>query len=278
MPTKKLIVVIGATGKQGQTTIKSLLHKGYAIRAFVRNPDKFNKLIRHEDIEVFKGNLKDIKSLTHLFQGTFGLYFALPLTKNAVAFGKNILDLAKVSNLKHIIFSSVGGADRYIKVDHFLDKIEVEDYLKSINKPYTILRPVGYMETFAYPKSIKTITGLLRLFISESKKFQLISVEDIGAFASIAFDNPEKYIGREIEIAGDELTLNELFEKIEKVAKSKVTPYKFPNFIKSLIPKFIKQMLIFYAEDGWQANIQKLKTEHKSLMNFGDWLNKNNLY
>lgn len=106
--------------------------------------------------------------------------------------------------------------------------------------------------------ALKTITGLLKLFISESKKIQLISVEDIGVFASIAFDNPDKYISQEVEIVGDELALNELFNKIKNTAYSKVSPYKFPNFIKSLIPKSMKQMLIFYTEDGLQADLQQL--------------------
>lgn len=122
MQTKKLIAVIGASGNQGQAVITSLLQKNYAIRALVRDPNKFNKLIKHKNIEVFKSDLKDIKSLTNLFQDAYGLFFTLPLTKNAIKLGKNILDLAKNSDLKYIIFSSFGGAERCIKVDHFKDK------------------------------------------------------------------------------------------------------------------------------------------------------------
>ncbi|AWM14098.1 hypothetical protein DI487_09695 [Flavobacterium sediminis] len=35
-------------GKQGQVVIKNLLQKNHTVRTLVRNPDKFNKLIKHE--------------------------------------------------------------------------------------------------------------------------------------------------------------------------------------------------------------------------------------
>jgi len=274
----KLIVVVGATGKQGLSVIHSLLKKDYKVRALVRNPIKFEKLIKHKNVETFKGDLKNAGSLKNLFQGAYGLFFALPFTKHAVAYGKTILNLTKESQLQHIVFSSVGGAERNSRVDHFLDKKEIENLLKSINKPYTIIRPVGYMETFAHPKSIRTITGLLKLYISESKKFQLIAIENIGAFTSIVLDSPGKYIGEEIEIAGDELTLDELFEKIKKVKNIQLSPKRFPNFIKFFIPKSLKQMLVFYAEDGWQADLEGLRGQHKGLISFEDWLTKSELY
>ena len=38
------------------------------------------------------------------------------------------------------------------------------------------------------------------------KPLQVIAVDDIGAFAALAFENPQEYIGLSLEIAGDELT------------------------------------------------------------------------
>ena len=195
-----------------------------------------------------------------------------------IGFGKTLLDVAKESNLEHIIYSSVGGADRYSKVDHFCYKKEIEEYLRKLDKPYTILRPAGYMDEFANPKSVKFITGLLKLYLPESKKFQLISIQDIGVFARITFDNPAKYIGKEIEIAGDELTLDDVFEKIEKVKNIKITPMKIPKFVKLILPKIMKQMFVFYAEDGWNADLKSLKKENPELLTIEDWLKITNLY
>jgi len=268
----KLIVVIGARGRQGQSVINSLIIRNYNIRALVRNPVKINSVVSETNVEIFKGDLRNKDSLRGLYDNAYGLFFALPPSKASVDFGKSLLDLAKESNLEHIIYSSVGGADRYSKVDHFCYKKEIEENLRKLGKPYTILRPAGYMDEFVNSKSAKFIISLLKLYLPESKKFQLISVKDIGIFATIAFDNPDKYIGAELEIAGDELTLNEMLEKIERIKKIKISPIKIPGFVKLILPKIMKQMFVFYSKDGWKSDLKSLRNKHPELLTFDDWL------
>lgn len=159
--------------------------------------------------------MRNKDSLSGLCSNAYGLFFALPFTKDSVVFEKNLLDVAKNSNLEHIIYSSVGGAERYSKVNHFRYKKEIEGHLRLLGKPYSIIRPAGFMDGFANPGSIRFITGLLNLYLPKGKKFQLISIQDIGKFATIVFDNPTKFIGKELEIAGDELSLDDVFEKIQ---------------------------------------------------------------
>lgn len=274
----KLIVVVGATGRQGQSVVKSLLKSGYNIRALVRNPKKVNNLLKGDNVELFEGDLKNKDSLRDLFNDAYGLFFALPFTKNSIVFGKILLDVAKESNLEHIIYSSVGGADRYSKVDHFRYKKEIENHLRKLGKPNTIIRPAGFMDEFVNPKSIKFITGVLNLYLPKNKKFQLIAIQDIGKFVAIAIDNPNKYIGKELEIAGDELTLDKVFEKIEKVKNIKMSPMKIPRFITYMLPKIMKQMFTFYAEDGWKADLKLLKEENPELLSFEDWLRTTDVY
>ncbi len=274
----KLVVVVGATGRQGQSAVRSLLRKGYKVRALVRNTKKINELLKGGDVEIFKGDLSSKESLRGLYDNAYGLFFALPYTKDSITFGKNLLDVAKKANLKHIVYSSVGGADRYSKVDHFCYKKEIEEYLRKLGKPYSIIRPAGFMDEFANPKSIRFITGMLNLYLPENKMFQLISIQDIGKFVAIVIDNPGKYVGKELEIAGDNLTLDKVFEKIEKVSHKKLSPMKVPGFVKYLLPKIMRQMFTFYAEDGWRADISLLKKENPELLTFEDWLKTTNYY
>ncbi len=274
----RLVVVVGSTGRQGQSAIKNLLKKGYNVRALVRNPKKVNALLKRDDVEIYKGDLKSEESLNGLFSNAYGLFFVLPFTKNSIGYGKTLLDVAKESKLEHIIYSSVGGADRYSKVDHFRYKKEIEEYLRKLGKPYSIIRPAGFMDEFANPKSIRFITGLLKLYLPKNKIFQLISIQDIGKFVAIAFDNPNRYIGKEFEIAGDELTLDSIFEKIEKVKNIKMSPMRIPKFIIYMTPKIMKQMFTFYAEDGWHADLKLLREENPELLSFEDWLKTTDAY
>ena len=274
----KLVVVAGATGRQGQSAVKSLLKKGYNVRALVRNPNKANNLLKGDNVEIFKGDLRNKNSLNGLCDTAYGLFFALPFTKDSIALGKTLLDVAKESNLEHVIYSSVGGADRYSKVDHYCYKKEIEEYLRKTGKPYSIIRPAGFMDEFANPKSIKIITGLLSLYLQNNTRFQLISIQDIGKFAAIAIDNPSKYIGKELEIAGDDLTLDKIFEKIEKVKNIKITPMRMPKLVKLILPKMMKQMFTFYAEDGWHADLKLLREENPELLSFEGWLKTTDTY
>nr|WP_086940565.1 NmrA/HSCARG family protein [Thaumasiovibrio occultus] len=267
----KLIVVVGASGKQGQSVINSLSEQGYQIRALVRNPEKVGALFA-PNVEIYKGDLNKKSSLTSLLDNAYGLFFALPHTSNSVGYGEALLELAKHSAVQHIVYSSVGGADRYTKVEHYGYKKAIEDKLKAINKPYTILRPVGYMETFANQMSTKVMAGMLRLYLDDSKKFQLISVQDIGKFVELSFSHPDQYVGKEMEIAGDELSLNEMFEKINSEMDVNISPVNFPKFTKFILPKIMKQMFLFYAEDGWRADIASLREANPELLSFDDWL------
>ena len=53
--------------------------------------------------------------------------------------------------------------------------------------------------------------------IRQNKSSQLIAADDIGAIAAIAFSDSDQYLGRTLEIAGDELTEAEQAETFSKV-------------------------------------------------------------
>jgi uncharacterized protein YbjT (DUF2867 family) len=272
------IVVVGATGKQGLSTVRALLSRGFSIRALVRNPAKADSLRQVSNVEIFKGDLKDENSLKKLFDDAHGLFFVLPYTKNSIEYGKRLLGLAGKADLQHVVYSSVGGADRYNGVDHYRYKKEIETYLRALGKPYSILRPVGYMDELANPKSIRAVAGMMKLYLPPSKRFQVIALRDIGEFAGMAFDQPSRYVGREIEIAGDEMTLPDLFQKIENIKGVRIQPMRVPRFFTLFLPRVAKQMMTFYAEDGWQADIDELRKEHPALLTFEQWLATTQFY
>lgn len=275
---KKLIVVVGANGRQGQAAIKQLLAAGFNIRALLRKAAKASSLLKDERVEIVEGDLSRPESLTHLLDDAYGLFMVLPYTRQAPEYGKAVLSLAKNSHIKHIVYSSVGGAERYDKVDHFRDKKVIEDKLKATGIAYTILRPAGYMDEFAHPKSIRFIVGLMRLYLSNQSRFQLIAVQDIGRFVAITFSDPEQFKNRELEIAGDELTLDLMLEKIAKVNNINIKPFKLPGFIKWLLPGVMTQMCEFYAADGWQADLSYLRELNPELLSFEDWLKFTDIY
>jgi len=53
-----------------------------------------------------------------------------------------VADAAVAANVPHVVYSSVGGADRRSGVPHFENKWEIEEYLRRTGPPTTVIRPV----------------------------------------------------------------------------------------------------------------------------------------
>ncbi len=94
---------------------------------------------------------------------------------------------------------------------------------------------------------------------------QFIASDDIGIFAADAFDNPGRFIGRQIELAGDELTFPEVAQIYERVT---ATPTRF-----EALP-INERMFEWFAEEGYQADIPALRRQHSELLTFEQFLSQ----
>ena len=62
--------------------------------------------------------------------------------------GKNMADAALDAGVEHLVFSSVGGAERKSGIPHFETKWEIENHIRKLGLPATMIRPVGFMENY----------------------------------------------------------------------------------------------------------------------------------
>ena len=60
--------------------------------------------------------------------------------------GVMLADAAQAADVAHFVYSSVGCAYRETGIPHFDSKGEIEEYKRQIDLPYTILRPVFFMQ------------------------------------------------------------------------------------------------------------------------------------
>ena len=175
--------------------------------------------------------------------------------------------LMQQSNISHYIYNSVCNADSNTGVPHFETKNKIEQHIKSIGLPYTILRPVKFMENYYIPQVFKGILGG-KLFdsIKSGKKHQMIAVDDIGKYVADAFANPEKYLTKTIEIAGDELTNEEVAATMTEVLGIKVKFKRLPLFIVKLVmDKELYLMFNWFYEKGFTANSEETKRNFPSV-------------
>ena len=189
--------------------------------------------------------------------------------------GRNLADAAKAAGVKHFVYSSVGGAERGSGVAHFESKWQVEQHIRALGLPATILRPVFFMENFFFPNFRQPILeGTLNWELRPDTRLSLIAVDDIGAFAALALEKPDEFIGQAIEIGGDELTPPEVAEHFSAVIGR---PVQFVEQSMDQIRSFDSEMaamLQWFIDEGYQIDIPALRAIHSQLLTFEEWLRK----
>src|SRR4029077_5754669 len=146
----KIVLVTGATGRQGGAVIRHMLPKGWKLRAFTRNPaSHVGQDLARQGIELVQGDLEDPATLPAALRGAYGVYsvqdFWAVGEKREISQGKNLADAAKKAGVQHFVYSSVGGAERKTGIPHWESKWEVEKHIRSLGLAATVIRPAAFM-------------------------------------------------------------------------------------------------------------------------------------
>jgi uncharacterized protein YbjT (DUF2867 family) len=177
---------------------------------------------------------------------------------------------------KHLLYSSVGGAERNSGITHWETKWEVENYIRKLGLPVTVLRPAAFMENYYIAAvEIGILKGKLSDPIRGDKAFQTIAAANIGAFGALAFDRPNDFIGLELEIAGSELTNIQAAEVFSRVLGKRVKFKKLPlPIVRLVLGNELYQMFRWFNEAGFQADIPALKRRFPKvrLLSLEEWL------
>ncbi len=279
--TKK-ILIIGATGHQGGAVARQLLERGYqALYALVRSADHEQaQALETQGVKLVTGDLDDPASLQAALTGMDGVFYALPLEGGIeleVRRGKAVADAAKQAGLQHVVYSSVGGAERSLGVRHFQTKYAIENYIRDLGIPASIVRPVSFMDNFGSFNKPQLKDGALvvRMALHPDTQLQLIAVHDIGMVVADMFDKPGKYLGKAIEIAGDELTGPQIAAAF---AKATGQPARFEEQPIAEIQAFnsdIASMFTWLNDHGYNSDIPALRQQFPTLMTFETWLQNN---
>ena len=278
----KTILVTGATGRQGGAVVQSLSANGWRVRALVRDTAKPSaQRLAKNNVELVQGDLFARASLEKALDGVYGVFSVQTMAEHGVGGeivqGKLLADVASRTRIQHFVYSSVGGAERESGIPHFESKWQVEKHIRAIGLPATILRPVFFMDNFAsyFGVPVKQQNKLIMPLHRETR-LQLIATENIGSFAALAFEQPTSFIGKALEIAGDELSMTELAETFSRVMERTI------EFVEQPIDQLIQSnpenalMMQWFNEQGYQAVIPALRALYPSLLNFEAWLREHN--
>jgi uncharacterized protein YbjT (DUF2867 family) len=109
-----------------------------------------------------------------------------------VPHGHAIADAAAVASVSHVVYSSVGGAERHTGIPHFDSKRDVEEDLIARGLSTTFVRPVFFMDNFAQfiTPTMEDGTLMARLPLPPGIRLQMITAGDVGAVAAAAALDP----------------------------------------------------------------------------------------
>jgi uncharacterized protein YbjT (DUF2867 family) len=277
----RIVLVTGATGRQGGAVVRHMLPKGWKLRALTRNSSGHAaQELARQGVEVVEGDLEDPSSLDRISRGVYGIYsvqdFWAVGAKREVQQGKNLADAAKKAQVKHFVYSSVGGAERNTGITHWESKWEIEKYIRGLDLPATILRPATFMETYhVLEVEVGILKGKLADPIRGDKPYQTIATDDIGAFAALAFERPNEFIGLELEIAGSELTNLEAAKVFTRVMGKPVKFQKLPMpIVRLVLGREFYQMFHWFNDAGYKADIAGLRRRYPEihLHTLEEWL------
>ena len=269
------MLVSGATGRQGGAVARALLARGHNVRALTRNPaSERARAIEAAGAELVKGDFDDRPSLDRALKGVYGAFSVQDFWEHdyegEVRQGKNFADAAKAAGVEHFVYSSVGSADEKTGIPHFESKFRIEEHIKTIGLDYTILRPVSFMEGWDQEEIVE---GRLVHALDPDVPQQYIAVEDIGVFAAMAFDDPARWLGRELDIAGDELTMTELAGIFTRVTGKRVVYSQVPwTELEPAWGAELTTMFRWFNDVGYSADVDALRVEHPGLQTVEEFL------
>lgn len=270
MTADRVIFVTGATGRQGGAAARALLERGYRVRGLTRDPGKpAAEALRAEGAEIVEGDLCDPSSVRPHLNGVDGVFAALNYWEagydGEVRQGRGLIDAATEAGVSHFVYSSVASADRNTGIAHFESKWEIEQYLRVSGLAYTVLRPVAFMDDWEEERA-SVAGGVLSLPLDPMVSFQQVAVADVGTFAAMALDRPDRWTGRSVDLAGDDLPMLHVADAFARVTGH---PVRYAQMswkdCRAQLGEDLTTMFRFYNDVGTAVAIPALRRAHPGL-------------
>jgi uncharacterized protein YbjT (DUF2867 family) len=217
---------------------RNLLQGGWTVRAMTRKPEgeKARSLAEH-GAEVVQADMDDPSSLGRAFEDAHGVFSV----QNGIASGfereveqgRNVASAAQAAGVRHFVYGSAGPHKSGTGVPSWDSKVVVEDHIRQLGLPYTILRPLAFMELMT-DRSFYPAVGTWRIFprlTGDNRPIPWLSVDDLGTIVATVFAKPEESLGRELTLAAEARTLAECRSLYRQVMGKEPRTFPMPVWL-----------------------------------------------
>ncbi|HJY15382.1 MAG TPA: NmrA/HSCARG family protein [Nitrososphaeraceae archaeon] len=269
------ILVTGATGQQGGSLTRLLLQKKHKVYALTRNTQSpAAQDLRNGGANIVKGDLDDSDSLKRAVKDVESVFLmGTPFedgTEGETRRGKLMADIAKENNIEHLVYSSVANADKNTGIPHFESKYKVEQHIKNLGIPHTIIGPTFFMENLLGPGLEQ---GQLALPLSSSTTLQQSALENIGEFSALVLERRKPFLGKRIDIASDEVSGEQAAKILSNELGYKIRYVPIPLEQIYQANEDMARMYEWYEKVGTGIDISALHQEYHEVnwLTFRDW-------
>jgi uncharacterized protein YbjT (DUF2867 family) len=271
-PEPEIILVGGATGRQGNAVIDELLARGYRVRGLTRKPDSRKATaLRDKGVEVVQGDYGIRDSLLVAMQGIDRMFFYSGFSMHEVQEGRNVISAAEEAGIRQLVYTS-GAAAAPVTGLEDAAKQQVELALVASDVPYTVLRPVAFMENFDGLQARFSKKGIVDSR-DPDRILHFIAIRDVGFLAAEAFDHPDEWLYRAVNIASDRMTVAEYVDTFSEVMGRPIRYTQLPlDEYLATLPKPLRPLFNWYDEVGYEADVDDLRARYPNLTTLNAYL------
>ncbi|NUU22536.1 MAG: NmrA/HSCARG family protein [Streptomycetaceae bacterium] len=259
------ILVTGATGAQGGAVTRALLARGHHVRALTRTPDSVAaRRLRQLGADVAHGDFDDPASLRTALDGVRAVFaVTTPFGSDTDAetrHGIALVDAAR--DVDHIVFTSASNADRGTGVPHFDSKRRVEEHLVAAGPRWTILGPAAFIDDKFGEWTLRGLRqGAFHLPMPSDRELHLVAVRDIADVAALAFEQPDRFAGRRLDLAGEALTPAAMAEALTAAIGRPVRHQRPPLDVVARHSADLAAMFGYFTDVGTDIDLRRLHAE-----------------
>jgi uncharacterized protein YbjT (DUF2867 family) len=272
---QRKILVTGATGQQGGSLARLLLQKKHKVYALTRNTQSASAQdLRNKGANIVKGDLDDSDSLERAVKDVESVFLmGTPFEDGAegeIRRGKLMADVAKENKVEHLVYSSVANADKKTGIPHFESKYKVEQHIKNLGIPHTIIGPTFFMENLLGPGLEKS---QLALPLSLSTTLQQSALQNIAEFSALVLERHKTFVGKRIDIASDEVTGEQDAEILSNELGQRIRYVSIPLEQVYQANEDMARMYEWYEKVGTGIEITSLHQDYPEVnwLTFKDW-------
>src|SRR3984885_14140823 len=196
------VVVMGSTGNQGGAVARCLLERGHKVRAVTRDLNSSQaRSLANAGATLVPASLENTWAIRKALEGATSL-FAMTVpsggTDAETRQGVAAADAAKAGGV-HLVFTSVGSANRQTGIPHFDSKYEVEKHIAKVGVRATILAPVSFMENLYFAKD-QLAKGIYAAVLPPTRTLARVPVADIGEVAVRVLEDARRFTGKRFDL------------------------------------------------------------------------------